>query len=74
MSMIEAMAGTPVLAFRRGSVEEVVDQGVTGHKSRASKEAILALPHVIALGRRAVRRLFEDRFSSTGMARLFASV
>jgi glycosyltransferase involved in cell wall biosynthesis len=75
LSMIEAMAcGTPVLAFRRGSVEEVVDQGVTGYIVDGIEEAILALPHVVALDRRAVRRRFEDRFSSTRMAKDYLRV
>ncbi|MFZ0402381.1 MAG: glycosyltransferase family 4 protein [Pseudolabrys sp.] len=75
LSMIEAMAcGTPVLAFRRGSVEEVVDQGVTGYIVDGIEEAILALPHVVALDRRVVRRRFEDRFSSTRMAKDYLRV
>lgn len=75
LSMIEAMAcGTPVLAFRRGSVEEVVDHGVTGHIVEGIEEAILALPHVVALDRRAVRRRFEERFSSTRMAKDYLRV
>src|SRR6195256_1166821 len=62
--MIEAMAcGTPVLAFRCGSVSEVVDNGVTGQIVDTEDEAIRKLPHVLSLDRRAVRRRFEQRFS-----------
>jgi glycosyltransferase involved in cell wall biosynthesis len=67
--MIEAMAcGTPVLAFRRGSVSEIIDPGVTGAVVDTVDEAVLELPHVIALDRHAVRRRFEERFSATRMA------
>jgi glycosyltransferase involved in cell wall biosynthesis len=67
--MIEAMAcGTPVLAFRHGSVEEIVDDGVTGRIVDTMEEALAALPQVLALDRRAVRRRFEERFSATRMA------
>jgi glycosyltransferase involved in cell wall biosynthesis len=67
--MIEAMAcGTPVLAFRRGSVAEIIDQGVTGAIVDTMDEAVRLLPRVIALDRHAVRRRFEQRFSSTRMA------
>jgi glycosyltransferase involved in cell wall biosynthesis len=67
--MIEAMAcGTPVLAFRCGSVSEIVDQGVTGAIVDTMNEAVRMLPRVIELDRRAVRRRFEERFSATRMA------
>ncbi len=67
--MIEAMAcGTPVLAFRQGSVPEVIDQGVTGAVVDTIEEAVRMLPQVLALDRHAVRRRFEQRFSSARMA------
>jgi glycosyltransferase involved in cell wall biosynthesis len=67
--MIEAMAcGTPVLAFRRGSVPEIIDQGVTGAVVDTMEEAVRMLPQVLALDRHAVRRRFEQRFSSARMA------
>jgi glycosyltransferase involved in cell wall biosynthesis len=48
--MIEAMAcGTPVLAFRCGSVPEIVDEGITGAIVDTMEEAIAALPRVMAL-------------------------
>jgi glycosyltransferase involved in cell wall biosynthesis len=68
-AMIEAMAGgTPVLAFRRGSVSEIIDQGVTGAFVDTMDEAVRMLPQVLALDRHAVRRRFEQRFSSARMA------
>jgi glycosyltransferase involved in cell wall biosynthesis len=68
--MIESMAcGTPVLAFRKGSVSEVIDEGVTGMTVDSMDEAIRKLPHVLALDRRAVRRRFDQRFTATRMAK-----
>ena len=73
--MIEAMAcGTPVLAFRHGSVPEVVDQGVTGLIVDTMDEAIRMLPSVLALDRQAVRRQFEKRFSATRMAKDYVAL
>ena len=73
--MIEAMAcGTPVLAFRCGSVPEIIDPGVTGHIVRTMDEAIKILPKVLALDRRAVRQRFEQRFSATRMAKDYVHV
>src|SRR5262245_11807862 len=70
LAMIEAMAcGTPVLAFRHGSVPEVIDEGVTGLTVDSMEEAVRKLPHVLALDRRAVRRRFEERFTATRMAK-----
>jgi len=75
LSMIEAMAcGTPVLAFRCGSVPEIVDEGVTGVIVGSMEEAIAALPRVIALDRKKVRQRFEQRFSATRMANDYVSV
>jgi glycosyltransferase involved in cell wall biosynthesis len=66
---IEAMAcGTPVLAFRCGSVPEIIDTGVTGHIVYSVEEAVVALPAVLALDRRVIRSRFEERFSSSQMA------
>ncbi len=69
LSMIEAMAcSTPVLALRRGSVKEVIEDGLTGHIVDSIEEANVTLPRVMALDRRAVRRRFEERFTATRMA------
>ena len=73
--MIEAMAcGTPVLAFRCGSVAEVIEDGLTGAIVDTMDEAIAALPHVIALDRKKVRQRFEQRFSATRMAEDYVGV
>ena len=67
--MIEAMAcGTPVLAFRNGSVPEVIDEGVTGFIVDSEEEAVRKLGALLALDRGRVRRRFEERFTATRMA------
>jgi Glycosyl transferases group 1 len=72
--MIEAMAcGTPVLAFRCGSIPEVIEDGVTGKVVGSEAEAIAVLPAILAYDRRAVRQRFEDRFISTRMAKDYVS-
>jgi glycosyltransferase involved in cell wall biosynthesis len=73
--MIEAMAcGTPVIAFPRGSVPEIVDDGITGHIVGNVEEAIRAVPHTLSLDRQLVRRRFEERFSSARMAQDYLEV
>jgi glycosyltransferase involved in cell wall biosynthesis len=68
--MIEAMAcGTPVLAFRCGSVAEVIEDGITGKVVDSEVEAIAALPEILSYDRRAVRRRFEERFTAARMAK-----
>jgi glycosyltransferase involved in cell wall biosynthesis len=75
LSMIEAMAcGTPVLAFRCGSVPEIVEDGITGAIVGTMEEAIAALPRVIALDRKKVRQRFEQRFSATRMAKDYVGI
>jgi glycosyltransferase involved in cell wall biosynthesis len=67
--MIEAMAcGTPVIAFRSGSVPEVVDDGLTGFVVEDEEGAIQAISRLGELDRRKVRAQFEKRFTATGMA------
>jgi len=67
--MIEAMAcGTPVIAFRRGSVPEVIDQGVTGFIVETVDDAASAVARVHRLNRQRVREVFRHRFSVMRMA------
>ena len=67
--MIEAMAcGTPVVAWRRGSAEDVIDDGVTGFVVDDERDAALALREAAGLDRRRVRERFEERFTSERMA------
>ena len=68
--MIEAMAcGTPVIAFNRGSVPEVIDHGVTGYIVEDVQGAVAALQRLDELSRTEIRAQFERRFSSKTMAR-----
>src|SRR3981081_858501 len=67
--MIEAMAcGTPIIAFKSGSVPEVIDDGVTGFVVAGEAEAIQAVGRLGELDRRQVRRQFEKRFTARRMA------
>jgi glycosyltransferase involved in cell wall biosynthesis len=67
--MIEAMAcGTPVIAFRSGSVLEVIDHGLTGFVVSDEEQAIGAIGRLPELDRRRVRAQFEKRFTSRRMA------
>jgi glycosyltransferase involved in cell wall biosynthesis len=69
LAVIEAMAnGTPVIAFRRGSVPEIVEHAVTGFLVENVDEAVAAVPLAKALDRAAIRRRFEERFSVERMA------
>ncbi|MEW6381276.1 MAG: glycosyltransferase family 4 protein [bacterium] len=68
--MIEAMAcGTPVIAYRSGSVPEIIDDGVTGFLVNGMEEAVAATRQVTALSRRQCRQVFEERFSARRLAK-----
>lgn len=68
--MIESMAcGTPVIAFRRGSVPEVIEDGVSGFVVDDAEAAIAKVPAAAALDRARVRAAFERRFTADRMAR-----
>ncbi|MBU6296224.1 MAG: glycosyltransferase, partial [Planctomycetes bacterium] len=67
--MIEAMAcGTPVIAFRRGSVPEVIENGVTGFIVDDMAGAIEAARKIDTIDRAGVRKRFEQRFTNLRMA------
>jgi glycosyltransferase involved in cell wall biosynthesis len=67
--MIEAMAcGTPVIAFDRGAVPEVVEDGVTGFIVDGVDQAVEAIGRLPTLDRATIRRSFERRFTSQRMA------
>jgi glycosyltransferase involved in cell wall biosynthesis len=67
--LIEAMAcGTPVIAWRQGSVPEIVEEGVTGFIVGSLDDAVEAVRHVHTLDRRRIRERFERRFSAQVMA------
>ena len=67
--MIEAMAcGTPVIAYNRGSVAEIVDDGLTGFIVEDETSAVARVGRLPALNRDAVRKQFETRFTARRMA------
>jgi glycosyltransferase involved in cell wall biosynthesis len=67
--MIEALAcGTPVIAYRQGSVPEVITHGVDGFVVDSIDDAVTAATSTM-IDRRACRQTFESRFSSEEMAR-----
>jgi glycosyltransferase involved in cell wall biosynthesis len=73
--MIEAMAcGCPVIAFRRGSVPEVIEDGVTGFIVDDIAGAIEACAKLHLLDRARVRARFEERFTSKRMAQDYVGV
>jgi glycosyltransferase involved in cell wall biosynthesis len=69
LAMIEALAcGTPVIAFRRGSVPEVIDPGVTGFIVNNVDEAVEAIPRIAKVNRGDCRKAVDQRFCSYRMA------
>jgi glycosyltransferase involved in cell wall biosynthesis len=73
--MIEALAcGTPVIAYKRGSVPEVLQDGVTGFVVTGLDDAVRAAEQVGRIDRRACRRAFEERFTVGRMARDYVRV
>lgn len=68
--MIEAMReGTPTIAWRCGSVPEVIDEGVTGFIVDSIEGAVAAVGKAAALDRAGVRSRFEECFTAARMAR-----
>jgi len=67
--MIEAMAcGTPVVAWRGGSVPEIIEDGANGFIVEDMKEAEAAIARLATLDRQRCRGIFEERFSVSRMA------
>jgi glycosyltransferase involved in cell wall biosynthesis len=67
--MIEAMAcGTPVIAYNRGSVPEIIDPGLTGFVVEDEISAVAVVHRLPAMDRAAIRRQFEKRFTARRMA------
>lgn len=72
---IEAMAcGTPIVAWRRGSVPEVIDEAVTGFMVEDIDEAVCAIHKARSLSRQAVRERFEQRFTIERVAHDYVRV
>jgi glycosyltransferase involved in cell wall biosynthesis len=73
--MIEALAcGTPVIAFRNGSVPEILEDGTSGFVVDSLDQAAAAVGKVAALSRRRCREVFEDRYCVARMARDYLRV
>jgi glycosyltransferase involved in cell wall biosynthesis len=73
--MIEALAcGTPVIAWRNGSVPEVIEDGVTGFVVDSVEEAAEAVRRIGSLDRARCRREFEKRFDAVRMAEDYVNV
>jgi glycosyltransferase involved in cell wall biosynthesis len=73
--MIEAMAcGTPVIAYRNGSVPELLEDGRTGFVVNGMQAAIAAVNRIGEISREECRKVFEERFSVRRMARDYLRV
>jgi glycosyltransferase involved in cell wall biosynthesis len=73
--MIEAMAcGTPVVAWRGGSVDEVITDGVSGFVVEGIDEAVDATYRAAMLDRRRCRAAFDERFTADRMARTYVTI
>jgi glycosyltransferase involved in cell wall biosynthesis len=73
--MIESFAcGTPVIAYRHGSVPEVINDGVTGFVVDNQEQALDALKRIDSIDRRRCREEFEQRFSARQMANRYVQL
>jgi glycosyltransferase involved in cell wall biosynthesis len=73
--MIEAMAcGTPVIAWNRGSVPEVIDHGASGFVVHDTEQAVAAVRRIDELDRRRVRAIFDERFTAARMAQDYVTI
>lgn len=73
--MIEALAcGTPVIAYRRGSVHEVIQDGETGFVVDNIDQALAAVERISEIARPRCRQIFEERFSTRRMAENYLKV
>jgi glycosyltransferase involved in cell wall biosynthesis len=75
LSVVEAMAcGTPVVAYRRGSMPEIVDEGVTGYLANDVASAAVAVDRAVRLDRHAVHARARARFGVDRMVTDYLSV
>jgi glycosyltransferase involved in cell wall biosynthesis len=73
--MIEAMAcGTPVIVFERGSVSEVIDDGITGYKVKDNKEMIEAVNNIHLIDRKNCRDFAKKRFDIKEIAKQYLTI
>lgn len=79
LTMVESMAaGTPVIAYRAGSVPEIIEHGVTGFVCDSVGSMVEAVPKIAGLDRRACRQHVEKRFSAgvmtSGYEEVYATI
>jgi glycosyltransferase involved in cell wall biosynthesis len=75
MVMIESMScGTPVIAFKRGSVPEILDDGLTGIIVNNTDEAVEAIKKINTMQRSLVRNVFEEKYTATRMAKDYLKI
>jgi len=75
LSLIESMAcGTPVIAFDRGSMPELIRPGITGYIVESIESAIDAVAAIKEIDRSECRTDVEQRFTSTRMARDYVRI
>jgi|CXWL01.1.fsa_nt_gi glycosyltransferase involved in cell wall biosynthesis len=73
--LIEALAcGTPVLAYRRGSIPEIIDDGITGFVCENLAEMAEAVERLPLIDRRRCRSAFDERFTADRMARDYVAL
>ncbi|MGH7180419.1 MAG: glycosyltransferase, partial [Nitrospiraceae bacterium] len=73
--LIEALAcGTPVLAYRRGSIPEIIEDGATGFVCESLDEMAAAIQRIPGIDRQRCRWTFEQRFSVERMAQDYLRV
>jgi glycosyltransferase involved in cell wall biosynthesis len=75
LSVVEAMAcGTPVVATRRGSMPELIDDGVTGYLVDRAEDAVAAVGRIDAIDRAAPRAAVAERFTVDVMAERYVTL
>ena len=73
--MIEAMAcGTPIIAFNSGSINEVVDENITGYKVDNKQEMVKAINKISLLDRKGCRSFAKDRFDVKVIAQQYLKI
>lgn len=73
--LIEALAcGTPVVAYHRGSIPEIIDHGVTGFVCETLSEMVEAVGQIPRIDRRRCREAFDSRFTADRMARDYVAL
>jgi len=75
LSVVESMAcGTPVIAFNRGSMPELISHGHNGFLVQTVDEAVAAVHDIPMIKRSACRRVVEERFTADRMAEKYIDV